>query len=143
MDLEQELLRVSQKLELFCKDMIKKVFDNLDNVIHGTLYLEFHARHQQAVRRLSELAEAAGSGVHAFRYGGGTSYTPDILCSIVFRKKSKCCNYNPTNKGLVTNKPWTFNASQMWLRKHILPSAKKRDGQFLPNILTADNSSNR
>ena len=29
LELEQELVRVSQKLELFCKDEIKQVFDNL------------------------------------------------------------------------------------------------------------------
>ena len=43
----------------------------------------------------------------------------------------------------MTHKSWKFDAHQKWLRKHILPSEEKRDGQFLPNKLTANNKSSR
>ena len=56
------------------------------------------------------------------------------------KKTSKCCN---STKDLVTNKSWKFNVHQKWLRKHSLPSEKKCVGQFLPNKLTANDSSNR
>ena len=53
----------------------------------------------------------------------------------VFKKKtSKCCNTTIPLK----RASWKFNAHQKWLRKQFLPSEKKRDGQFLPSILTAN-----
>ena len=50
------------------------------------------------------------------------------------------CLENLSNSPLQEEK---INAHQKRLRKHILPSEKKRDGQVLPNILTANDSSNR
>ena len=64
---------------------------------------------------------------------------------IVFKKKSQnvATLQSHQKRPWSQTKSWKFNAPQKRLRKHSLPSEKKRDGPFLPNKLTANNSSNR
>ena len=64
-----------------------------------------------------------------------------ILCSLFFffQKKSKCCNitippksaWSPTNHGNST-------PTKSGFKNAVSPSGKKRDGQLLPNKLTAN-----
>ena len=79
----------------------------------------------------------------------GTSYTPgflkQIFCVHNFQKKNvkMLKQYNSILEGSVTNKSLKFDAHQKRLRKHILPSEKKRDAQFPLNKLTAHNGVDR
>ena len=65
-------------------------------------------------------------------------FEANILCSEFSKKNQNVVTLqSKQKKGLVTNKSWKFNAHQKWLGKPFLPSAKKRDGQCLPNKMTA------
>ena len=74
----------------------------------------------------------------------------DVLHALVFRKQIFCVHsFQKKVKNVVTlqiplKRAWSqtnhgnSTPRQKSLRKHSLPSQKKRDGQFLPNKLTAN-----
>ena len=95
-------------------------------------------------RRQSVSAGQVCTRHHVSTRHSGTSYTPSfakpMLCFPYFSKKKQ---NDPGNKRLVTNKKWKIQHPPEMAPNKVSPIRKKRDGQFLPNKLTANNSSNR